>query len=308
MYHRTSLNHHLYAVSQAPDQLRFLLLDIARAGKYIQHAIRMTEAGLSGQANQFGEMQEKLDVLSDEIIRQELAESRLVSGCVSEEQPTLVPLRPGAPYCVVFDPLDGSSLTDVNFSVGSIFGIYAGGEVIGRKPSEQVAALYFLYGPRTLLVYSTGNGVHLFLLNDVGEFVLLREFLSVGQQATTFAPGNLAATSDSRGFARVVEGWKSSGKVLRYSGCMVADIHHIFAKGQGVYAYVGGRKYPEGKLRLVFECGPFAYLAHHAGGAASDGALPIMEKEITSIDQRTPIIIGSTEDVVAAAKLMKTAV
>ncbi len=131
---RSSLNQHLFEHAKAPDPLRHLILDIARAAKYIHHAIRTTEAGLAGSVNQFGEEQVKLDVLSDQIIAQHLHESRVVAGYVSEEREDLVELKPKAPYSVVYDPLDGSSLVDVNFAIGSIFGIYEGKEIVPIDP------------------------------------------------------------------------------------------------------------------------------------------------------------------------------
>jgi len=301
---RVSLNNHLYHVSKASDDLRHLILDIARSAKYIQFALRTTQTGLAGTRNQFGEEQIKLDVLSDDIIQQHIRESRLVASYISEEQSEVIELNSDAPYSVVYDPLDGSSLVDVNFSIGTIFGIYPGKELIGRKPKEQVAALYILYGPRTLLIYSSGNGVHEFLLDDVGEFVLLREYMGIADDAKNYSPGNLRAIKDNAGYAALMQTWMDEELTLRYSGAMVADVHHVFSKGQGVFTNVGGKKYPEGKLRLVFECGPLAYLAEQAGGSASDGKGSILDKTIESIDQRSPIIIGSKNEVERSVRML----
>lgn len=303
---RVSLNNHLYHVSKASDDLRHLILDIARAAKYIQFAIRTTQTGLAGTRNQFGEEQIKIDVLSDDIIQQHLRESRLVASYISEEQSEVIELKDDAPFSVVFDPLDGSSLVDVNFAIGSIFGIYPGKELLGRKPKEQVAALYIVYGPRTLLIYSSGNGVHEFLLDDVGEFILLREYLGIADDAKNYSPGNLRAVKDNPAYGKLMQAWMDEELTLRYSGAMVSDVHHIFSKGQGVFANVGGKKYPEGKLRLVFECGPLAYLADQAGGSASDGQGAILEKTITAIDQRSPIVIGSKNEVERSVKVLAT--
>ncbi len=293
---KISLNYHLFHRAKVEHSLRHLLLDISRAAKYISYAIQTTDTGLSGGTNQFGEEQVKLDVLSDDIIRQHLCESELVATYISEEQSEIVELSSDAPYSVVFDPLDGSSLVEVNFAIGSIFGVYEGSTVIGKTPRSQVAALYVIYGPRTLLVYSTGDGVHEFLLNDVGEFVLQREFLGIADEAKNFSPGNLKAIIDNEPYKKVVLSWFEE-KSLRYSGCMVADMHHIVSKGQGVFSYVGGSKFPNGKLRHVFECGPFAYLVHQAGGFSSDGIQDILDKPITDIDQRTPFLSGSANEV-----------
>jgi len=306
---KPNLNWHLINHSKADDDLRHLIVDISRACKYISYAIQTTEAGLAGTKNNFGEEQLDLDVLADSQIRDFLCESGLVCCYISEEQPDIVELNPNGAYSVVFDPLDGSSLVDANFSVGSIFGIYKGSDVIGATPREQVAALYVLYGPRTLLVYSLGDGkgVHEFILNDVGEFVLLRDHLGVGDDAKNYSPGNLRAITTNEGYKKALIKWQDEEKTLRYSGCMVADIHHILSKGQGVFTNVGGgegSKYPNGKLRHVFECGPFAFLVEEAGGAASDGTTAILDKKITSVDQRTQIIIGSKNDVESVASLV----
>lgn len=304
---RVSLNAHLYNKGKINDNLRHLLLDIARAAKYIQFAIRTTETGLAGSKNQYGEEQLTLDVVSDEIIRQHLCESRLVASMASEEHDEVIIIDEKAPYSVVYDPLDGSSLVDTNFAIGSIFGVYEGAAIVGRTPREQVASLYVLYGPRTLLVYSTGNSVHEFILNEVGEFTLLREFLGIADVAKNYSPGNLRAVNENAAYKSVMQRWLDEEMTLRYSGCMVADIHHIVSKGQGVFANVGGNKYPEGKLRLVFECGPFSYIAHQAGGMSSDGTKDILDKKIEKLDQRTPIIFGSRNEVLRVCQELATA-
>lgn len=301
-----SLSQHLFAHGKAPDALRHLILEIAKAAKYIQFALRTTDTGLSGSRNSFGEDQVKLDVLSDDIIRRHLMESRLVASFASEEHESIIELDPKAPYSVAYDPLDGSSLVEVNFAIGSIVGIYKGKTIVGQKPRDQVAALYVLYGPRTVLVYSCGNGTHEFLLNDVGEFVLLREHLGVGDAAKNYSPGNLRAYNENKGYAKLMDGWLKDELTMRYSGCMVADIHHILSKGQGIFTNVGGSKYPDGKLRLAYECGPFAYLVEQAGGLSSDGAKSILDKAIDAIDQRTQLIIGSSADVKKAAAALTT--
>lgn len=301
---RVSLNHHLFHTAKAPDALRHLMLDISRAARYISHEIQMTDAGLAKGTNQFGEEQLALDVLSDRIIHQFLCESEIVASFVSEEREEVIELTSNAPYSVVFDPLDGSSLVAENFTIGSIFGIYEGKDVIGRTPREQVAALYVLYGPRTILVYSTGNGVHEFVLNNVGEFILLREYLGIADHAKNYSPGNLRAVTENVQYRTLVNLWLDEALTLRYSGCMAADVHHILSKGQGIFTNIGGNKYPQGKLRLVFECGPFAYLMEQAGGVSSDGQKSILDVAIEDIDQRTPVIIGSRNEVERAQRVL----
>ena len=295
---RISLNNHLYE-SGVSDELRHLINDIARGGKYVHNAIRTTDLGLAGSSNTFGEDQLKLDVLSNTIIKEELCESRLVSAFASEEESgELQELVQGAPFIVVFDPLDGSSLVDCNLAIGSIFGIYGSKEnLIGKTPRDQVAALYLVYGPRTILVYSAGKGVHAFFLNEVGEFNLLQKNLTMKDEVKTYAPGNLRAVVDTPAYRKMMNLWLDEGLTLRYSGGMVPDIHHMLIKGAGIFTNIGGSKYPQGKLRLLFECGPFAYMMEQAGGASSDGTQSILDVEIRDLDQRTPIMIGAKREV-----------
>ncbi len=301
---RSTLNWHLRTKAKVPDALRHLLVDISRAGRDIRYAIQTSAGGLSGGSNQFGEAQLKLDILADELMENYLRESGTVACYCSEEHDGIVEMDTSAPYSVVFDPLDGSSLVDANFAIGSIFGIYAGSEIIGKTPREHVAAGYILYGPRTLFVYSTGDGVHAFLLSDIGEFIVMQEYLGIADVAKNFSPGNLSAIHDNPGYRKALDHWLET-MTLRYSGCMVADIHHILTKGQGIFANVGGKKYPQGKLRMVFECGPFAYLVEQAGGASSDGSISLLDKKLTACDQRSPMIVGSKEEVEVVVKLLK---
>lgn len=301
---RVSLNQHLFT-SGTPDKLRHLINDIARAGKYVHNAIRTTDLGLAGSSNTFGEEQLKLDVLSNNIIKEQLCESRLVASFASEEEEMLQELVIDAPFTLVFDPLDGSSLVDANLAIGSIFGIYESGNLIGKTPRDQLAAIYLVYGPRTILVYSAGKGAHAFFLNEVGEFVLLQRNLTMSNEVQTYAPGNLRAVNDTPNYRAMMEMWLSEGHTLRYSGGMVPDIHHMLIKGAGIFTNIGGSKYPQGKLRLLFECGPFAFIMEQAGGAASDGTQSILDVTITDLDQRTPIIIGARKEVSRVSEVLK---
>ncbi len=276
--------------------MRHLINDIARAGKYIHYAIQTTDLGLAGSSNTSGEDQLKLDVLSNNIVEEELCESYLVSAYASEESGKIEPLREDAPYFVAFDPLDGSSLVDANLAIGSIFGIYKG-TPIGKTPRDMLAAIYVVYGPRTILVYSAGKGSHAFYLDDVGEFLTLQGDLKVGDTVKTYAPGNLRAVVDTPSYRKMMNMWLDEGVTLRYSGGMVPDIHHILVKGGGIFTNIGGSKYPKGKLRLLYECGPFAYIVEQAGGGSSDGSKSILDVKIEDIDQRTPIIIGTKKEV-----------
>jgi fructose-1,6-bisphosphatase I len=301
----TSLQYFLAETLPDSTALQSVLLDITRAAKYVQNAIQTTEHGLAGSSNTHGEQQIQLDVLSNDAFKQVLHESQYVRSFISEEEPNEVHCTQDGMFSVVFDPLDGSSLVDTNFAIGSIFGVYQSASALGQLPITQVAALYVLYGPRTVLVMSTGNGLHEFLLDEVGEFTLLRTNIILQPTTTYYSPGNLRALRTNLAYANVLERWLHSGATLRYSGCMVADIHHIFTKGHGIFCNVGGDKYPNGKLRHLFECGPFAFLIEQAGGVASNGTRNLTDVTTLRIDQREQIICGSKDEVEIVVKMLQ---
>ncbi len=184
-----------------------------------------------------------------------------------------------------------------NFAIGSIFGVFRQKDIIGSTPRDQVAALYLVYGQDTRLVCCAGNGVHEYYLDATGEFLLLQKNFLVRAEAKTFSPGNLRAVAERPGYSKMLSLWLERGFTLRYSGAMVADVHHTLTSGEGIFTNIGGGKYPEGKLRLLFECGPLAYIVEHAGGASSEGKKSILDVPITGIHQRSQIIVGSAEEV-----------
>ena len=291
---KTSLNNHLRK-SGTPDSLRHLIVDIATSAKYVHHAIKTGDLGMAGTSNLYGENQLALDVLANEIIKKHLSESYVVGAFASEEEVDIVEIEFGEKkYCVAFDPLDGSSLVDVNQSIGSIFAIFDGCDFFGKTGENQVASLFVVYGPRTTLVYTTKNGVHEFSLNDIGEFVLTKENIKISEDHKIFAPGNLRAVAENQPYSDLIEHWSKNGKTLRYSGGMVPDINSILMKGQGVFTYPGHSKYPQGKLRLLYECAPLSLLITQAGGEAiNQEGKNVLDIEIKNIEQTTPIFLGS---------------
>lgn len=302
------LDNHLHE-SGTSDSLRHLIMAISRAAKYIHYFIQTGDLGLAGTSNVSGDEQLALDVQADKIIMENIMMCQLVNRAASEEQETENICKCGGKkgeYSVAFDPLDGSSLVETNLAIGSIFSIYKGQKFLGRTGREQAAALYVVYGPRITLVYSVGKGVHEFKLNDVDEFVLSQENIRIAETTNHFAPGNLRAAAPGSAYRKVVESWMNDNYTLRYSGGMTPDLNHIFMKGEGIFTYPSYvPKYPHGKLRLLFECNPFAYLIEQAGGAASDGERAILDIKIEEIHQRTPIYIGSKKEVERVVKMMK---
>lgn len=275
--------------------LEGIFFALQRAAERISNAIGTTDLGKAGTINASGEDQIALDVQSDRIVQEELKESGGVGFMASEEMEDALRLE-GGRFAVVFDPLDGSSLVDVNLSIGTIFGVYEGDEVIGRTGREMVAAGFVVYGPRTTLVWARPGLVKEYRLQPDGAWVCSRDNLRVGE-GKLFAPGNLRAASEREDYFKLVEWWMKEGYTLRYSGGMVPDVNQILLKGKGIFSYPGYSEAPQGKLRLLYECAPMAYVMEQAGGAASDGHGPILDKVIESLHQRTPIYVGSRQEV-----------
>jgi len=294
--------------SSATGELSQLLRDIALAGKIINKEVNksgLTDiAGGFGQKNVQGEDQQKLDVIANIRFTRALKNGGMTCAIVSEEEDGIIHLNPDCRYVICIDPLDGSSNIDVNVSIGTIFSIYKrispiGGPVqeedVLQKGTEQVAAGYILYGSSTMLVYTTGDGVHGFTLEpSIGEFVL-----SHGKMT---CPENGKIYSINEGYYHRFDQWvrdyvddcKEKELTARYIGSLVADFHRNMLKG-GVYLYPNTTKDPNGKLRLLYECNALALIAEQSGGVATDGQKRILEIQPMTFHQRTPFYLGSRE-------------
>ena len=251
--------------------------------------------------NVYGEEQMPLDKFADRVFIDGLKERRLVRYIATEEQEQVIEIKnPKNNFGVVMDPLDGSSLIDVNLCVGTIIGICPGHVL--DKGSHLVAALYILYGPLTTLTYTTGKGVHEFVLDEEGEFVLRHRDLRI-PDGKIYAPGALRKDY-LPAHARWIEHLEQSGYKLRFSGCFVADVHQILHKG-GVFTYPGIKGKEKGKLRLLYEANPMGKLIRDAGGAVSNGKGDILEMQPETIDQVTPIYIGGKNEIALIEKFMR---
>lgn len=286
------------------DNLIHLICEIAEASKYIINSIRTGDLGVAGTSNLYGEQQLALDVLADRILRKRLDHSRVVANMMSEEMDEIIPISPDCEgkYSVAFDPLDGSSLVDVNLAVGTIISIFEGCDLL-QPGRNQVAAMYVLYGPRTTLVYSVGKGVHEFGMNTLMEYTLIQENLTLESRGNLYSPGgqrNLY-TPGTEAFVKHLE---KRGVKLRYSGGFVPDINQILLKGQGIFFYPHLRNLPDGKLRLLFELNPMAFLVEQAGGAASNGHKRILDLQPEEIHGRAPVFIGCKDDVKLAEEFI----
>ncbi len=251
--------------------------------------------------NVYGEEQMPLDKFADGVFIDSLRQARLVRYIATEEQDQVLEIEnPKNNFGVVMDPLDGSSLIDVNLCIGTIIGIYPGNVL--DKGSHLVAALYILYGPLTSLTYTAGKGVHEFVLDDEGEFVLRHRDLHI-PDGKIYAPGALRKDY-LPAHARWIGELEQAGYKLRFSGCFVADVHQILHKG-GVFTYPGIKGKEKGKLRLLYEANPMGKLIHEAGGAVSNGKSDILDIQPASIDQVTPVYIGGRNEIALIEKFMR---
>jgi len=243
--------------------------------------------------NVYGEEQQPLDKYADAVFVDGIRESRLARYIATEEQESIVEVEnPKAEFGVVIDPLDGSSLIDVNLCVGTIIGIYPGHVL--AKGSTMVAAMYLLYGPLTSLTYTTGKGVHEFVLDESGEFVLRQRDLKI-PGGKVFAPGALRKDWLAP-HAKWIGQLEQDGYKLRFSGCFVADVHQILHKG-GVFSYPGIKGKEKGKLRLLYEANPMGKILHEAGGAISNGRTDILGIVPQAHDDVTPIYAGGKKEI-----------
>jgi fructose-1,6-bisphosphatase I len=305
-----TLGRHLRAQKDA-DGLVDVIEAIALAGKAIAHRVRRARIddviGEVGAVNVQGEAQQKLDVLSDELLLECLRACPAVAVYASEEQDGAIVLRTraeGAAYCVLADPLDGSSNIDVAVSVGTIFSVQrherpdAEIEQSAVQPGrKQVAAGYVLYGSSVVLVLSLGRGVSMYVQDPLlGDFVLVKEGLRVPAASKTYSLNEAYVNDFEDGLKRYLDWAHGAGYGARYIGSMVADVHRTLLKG-GVFLYPGTKKAPEGKLRLLYEASPMAFLVEQAGGAASDGKQALLDVPAAKLHQRTPVVIGSAAEV-----------
>lgn len=293
-------------------QLTRLLTDIGVAAKIVNHQVNRAGLagilGAAGTANIQDEEQQKLDVIADEAFIRILSAGKSVAGIASEEQDEAILCgdegREGK-YIVMIDPLDGSSNIDVNVSIGTIFSIHRRVTPMGeplseqdflQKGSEQVAAGYVLYGSSTMLVYSTGSGVNGFTLDPaVGEFFLSHKAMKFPEKENIYSINDALVKKSCGPVKELISSYQSDNSKdyrARYIGSLVADFHRNLIHG-GIYLYPSLDDKPEGKLRLLYECSPLAYLAEDAGGLAIDDSRRILDIEPTSLHQRVPFYVGS---------------
>ena len=284
-------------------ELRRLIWQIATVGKYISAKIHESNRKLAGFQNVYGEDQLALDRISDEILKSQLQFSGFVREYASEELEDIVKIGSGKEkYIVTADPLDGSSLVDTNLAIGTIIGIHKE-SVLDTGRNTMVAALYITYGPLITMVYSAGNGAHEFVLNREGEYLLSQEKIKLKEKGSIFSPGGLRRDW-MPAHLKFIEQLEKDGYKLRYSGGFVPDINQVLIKGGGLFSYPALRKSPQGKLRLLFELQPMAFIMEQAGGRATDGKEDILALKVENVNQCSPIYIGSKKEVQMAGQFL----
>ena len=311
----------------ASGELSGVLQDLALAAKMIANKVRMAGLadilGSNDSENVQGETQQKLDVIANDMLVKAMDHGGRLCAMASEEEPDIIAIpdrfRCGK-YVLMFDPLDGSSNIDVNVPVGTIFsvvrkvtrGVKGEMEDFLQPGRRQVAAGYVIYGSSTMLVYTTGQGVHGFTLDpSIGEFLLSHPNIRTPEH------GKFLSVNDSyeqhweepvRALMRRYRGLDNVQKAMnvRYVGSLVADFHRNLLAG-GLFAYPANAKSPRGKLRLLYEANPLAFIAEQAGGAATDGQHRILDIQPTELHQRTPLFMGSKADVETASEFLAPA-
>ncbi len=255
----------------------------------IKHLIQTGDTGKSEQENSTGDTQLKLDIASDEIIEEIFKKVPSIKAIVSEEQDSIVNLNENGQYLIAYDPLDGSSLVDVNLSVGSIFGIYKN----EFNAKNIIASVYVVFGPRVEMVTAIDD-VKMYRLQN-GEFKFIQNIV-LNEKGKLNAPGS-TQNCWAPFHKEMIDDIFNDGYRLRYSGGMVPDLHQILLKGGGLFSYPGTTDRPKGKLRQLFEVFPFAYVYEKANGAAIDGHKRVLEVETTHIHDTTPCFFGSKTEI-----------
>jgi fructose-1,6-bisphosphatase I len=310
-------------------ELSSLLNSIRLAAKIVNHEVNKAGLvdiiGAAGDTNIQGEDQQKLDVYANEKFIQTLTKRNIVCGIASEEEDDFISINSQDEnhqnkYIVLIDPLDGSSNIDVNVSVGTIFSIYRRITPVGtpvtledflQKGSRQVAAGYIVYGTSTMLVYTTGDGVNGFTLNPaIGSFYLSHPDMTFPEDGHIYSVNEGNYIQFPQGIKDYIKYCQKDEDdrpyTSRYIGSLVSDFHRNMIKG-GIYMYPQSSKNPKGKLRLLYECNPMAFLAEQAKGKASDGFTRIMDIEPKELHERVPFICGSKNMVETCEEFMRNA-
>eukprot|EP00599_Poterioochromonas_sp_BG-1_P005057 CAMPEP_0173147844 /NCGR_PEP_ID=MMETSP1105-20130129/9368_1 /TAXON_ID=2985 /ORGANISM="Ochromonas sp., Strain BG-1" /LENGTH=361 /DNA_ID=CAMNT_0014062389 /DNA_START=161 /DNA_END=1246 /DNA_ORIENTATION=- len=288
-------------LAQTEPGLKKAMLGMFRACKEIAYKIRTASCDRMACFNDFGDEQLAIDILANNVIFQNLKNAGSVAIASSEENPTEEPMG-GKGYSVAFDPLDGSSVIDTNFAVGTIWGIWEGDHLTGVSGRQLRAAGIAVYGPRTTITMAVDSipYAHEFLLVDDfsanhGQWIKSNEFKSI-DEGKLIAPGNLRATQDNPGYNELFSYWLKNQYQLRYTGGMVPDVNQLLVKGKGIFLNVASKN-TKSKLRVLYEVAPIGFLVEKAGGKTSDGDKSVLDIMIQNTEQVSQVAMGSQREV-----------
>jgi sedoheptulose-bisphosphatase len=297
------------------EKLKVLITEMLDAVADITEALRSALVTVEGSQNTFGDQQLSVDVIADEIMWNKAKNSKVIAYGASEEEPEVRACNPDGEYTICWDPLDGSSIVDNNWAVGTMIGVWgsksgSGADgLIGATGRDQLTSLVALYGPRTTVLVALDDGVYEFSYGCTPEgcqladgtwapWICSRSKVEISADCKIFAPANLRATKELEGYRKLVDHYMANKFTLRYSGGLVPDVYQQFTKQQGVFANPTSESSPA-KLRLAFEAAPFGLLVEKAGGKTSDGTSggSVLDVKINEVDQRTALCIGSANEV-----------
>ena len=297
------------------EKTRAVILEMLDACADITEALRSALVTVEGSANTFGDAQLSVDVIADELMWETCKKSKVVAYGASEEEPEIKKCNPDGEFTVCWDPLDGSSIVDNNWAVGTMIGIWGSKSgsgddgLIGATGRDQITSLVALYGPRTTVLVALEDGVYEFSYGCTPEgcelpdgtfepWICSRSQIKISEDCKIFSPANMRAAQDVPGYKKLLDHYMENKFTLRYSGGLVPDVYQQFTKNQGVFSNPTSPSSPA-KLRLAFEAAPWGLLVEAAGGKTSDGTSggSILDVKITAVDQRTALCIGSSNEV-----------
>lgn len=297
------------------EMLREVIVEMLDCCADITEALRSALVTVEGSSNAFGDSQLSVDVIADNLMWDCVKNSKVVAYGASEEEPVIVQCNPKGEYTVCWDPLDGSSIVDNNWAVGTIIGIWdsksgTGADgLLGATGRQQRTSLVALYGPRTTVIVALDDGVYEFSYGCTPEgcqlpdgtfepWICSRMNIKIKEDSKIFSPANMRAAQDTVGYKNLLDYYMDARYTLRYSGGLVPDVYQQFTKNQGVFSNPTSAKSPA-KLRLAFEAAPFGFLVEKAGGKTSDGVTggSVLDVVINAVDQRTALCIGSANEV-----------
>ncbi|EKX48926.1 hypothetical protein GUITHDRAFT_93596 [Guillardia theta CCMP2712] len=282
------------------EGVRQVTREMLDAAVKITEALRVNLVTVADAQNSvFGDVQLGVDVIADNIMWDAAKASKVVKEAASEEEPVLVETNPNGRFTICWDPLDGSSIVDNNWAVGTMIGIWDKKTgMLGATGRDQVTSIVVLYGPRTTALVACDDGVYEFTCGAGNKWIASREKIQIKKDSKIFSPANLRCCQEDAGYDALVKHWMEKRYTLRYSGGLVPDVYQHFTKEMGVFANPTSPKSPA-KLRVAFEIAPFSLLVEKAGGKTSDGVTgnSCLDIKIEAVDQRTPACLGSANEV-----------